>query len=345
MTRVITSPNKLDLDSPGRRDYWVALEHDSLWGDHLIPLTVMVGPEAKPDRGLVAFGSTHGCEYEGPMALKHLLGEIRPQDVLGRIILVPVLNVAAFATGTRDSVGEDGVNLNRAFIAGAGKAPLGGITYRIADFVRQYLWPRVHVVIDLHAGGFVARSAIWTSFRQTANKELDRRIFEICRWTGTPLINYWSFQDDTPGLLTSEAHRLGKIAFGGEFGWGAAVNPFGVACARHGVLAAAIHEGLVRGKIQPFGHHADGTQRVITMSEPGCYVHAPWPGHYEPLVECGADVRAGQTVALLHDFHRIDEPPFEVKASFDGILASQAWGARVQQGQLVALFGRPVKDI
>ena len=42
--RIITRPDGLDLDSPGRRDYWVALEHDSIWGDHLMPLTVMVSP-------------------------------------------------------------------------------------------------------------------------------------------------------------------------------------------------------------------------------------------------------------------------------------------------------------
>ena len=46
MTRTIVRPDKLDLESPGRRDYWVALEHDTLWGDHLIPLTVFVGPQA-----------------------------------------------------------------------------------------------------------------------------------------------------------------------------------------------------------------------------------------------------------------------------------------------------------
>ena len=43
MPRIIARPDKLDLDSPGRRDYWVALEHDSIWGDHLLPLTVFVG--------------------------------------------------------------------------------------------------------------------------------------------------------------------------------------------------------------------------------------------------------------------------------------------------------------
>ena len=109
MTRVVARPDRLDLDSPGRRDYWVALEHGTMWGTHLIPLTVMVGPEAKPGRGVVAIGSTHGNEYEGPTAIKGLMREISPSDVLGRIILIPVLNVEAFRTGTRDTVGADGV--------------------------------------------------------------------------------------------------------------------------------------------------------------------------------------------------------------------------------------------
>ena len=44
MPRVMIQPEELDLDTPGRRDYWVVLEHDSMWGANLIPLTVFVGP-------------------------------------------------------------------------------------------------------------------------------------------------------------------------------------------------------------------------------------------------------------------------------------------------------------
>ncbi len=80
--RVVCRPQQLDLDSRGRRDYWVALEHDSIWGDYLLPLTVFVGPQARDGEGLVAFGSNHGNEYEGPVVLKHLLKEIRLDDVL-----------------------------------------------------------------------------------------------------------------------------------------------------------------------------------------------------------------------------------------------------------------------
>src|SRR6476469_4253135 len=102
MQRMIVRPDRLDLDSPGRRDYHVALEHDSIWGDHLLPLTVLVGPAGRPERGLVAFGSNHGNEYEGPVAIKNLLSQVRVEDVLGRIILVPVLNPSAFHAGLRE---------------------------------------------------------------------------------------------------------------------------------------------------------------------------------------------------------------------------------------------------
>ena len=175
MTRLVVKPADLDLDSPGRRDYWVALEHDTMWGAQLIPLTVWVGPKVEKGRGLVAFGSTHGNEYEGPVALKQLLGEIDLANVTGRIIIIPVLNVEAFRTGTRDSVEADRVNLNRAFIDGAGKQPtLAGITHRLAAFVRDFIWPNVHVVIDLHSGGTMVRFDICASFHPIDDPELAR---------------------------------------------------------------------------------------------------------------------------------------------------------------------------
>src|SRR5436853_5961776 len=120
MSRTVARPAELDLDSPGRRDYWVALEHDTMWGSHLIPLTVWVGPKAQPGRGVVAIGSTHGNEYEGPVALKNLLGEIDLQNVTGRVIVIPVLNVEAFRTGPRDSIDAERGNLHQALVDRAG---------------------------------------------------------------------------------------------------------------------------------------------------------------------------------------------------------------------------------
>jgi predicted deacylase len=340
MERRIVRPHELDLTSTGRRDYYIALEHDSIWGDYLIPLTVTVGPEAEPGRGLVAFGSNHGNEYEGPIVVRHLLNDFAAADVRGRIILVPVLNVAAFRAGTRDSSLDDRVNLNRAFVDGAGRTPgLAGITHRIAAFVREVIWPNVHVVIDLHAGGQM-RFARSTSFHPIPDSGQGRLIEQTARWFGTPVVVI--YQDETPGLLPSEAERLGKITIGGEFGWGGAISVEGVRYARHGVRAAAIHHNQLRGDIWPIGHHADGTQVKVETVDRECFTIAPFAGHYEPLVECGEHVSKGDVVALLHDFDRLELDPWPVRAGVDGVVLAQAWGAPVTQGQHVLVTGRVV---
>ena len=339
MQRLIVRPAELDLESIGRRDYWVALEQDSIWGDHLVPLTVMVGPQARPGEGLVVFGSNHGNEYEGPMVVRRMMQKIATADVLGRIILVPVLNPAAFRAATRDSTLDDRVNLNRAFVDGAGSAAaLRGITHRIAAFVRASLWQHVHVVIDLHAGGLVARFAPMTSFHPLDDPAQSRLVEQTARWFGTPLVI--TYQNETPGLLSSEAERLGKITIGTELGWGGAVSVAGVAYGCHGVLAAAIHHRQLRGTIAPMGHHADGTQLRAEMVDRACFTVAPYAGHFEPLLECGARVKAGDTVALLHDFDRIDLDPWPVPAGVDGVVIAQAWSAPVLQGQHVLVTGR-----
>jgi predicted deacylase len=338
MDRRIIAARELDLDSPGRRDYLVALPHDGIWGDHLIPLSVFVGPEAQPGRGLVAFGSTHGNEYEGPVAIKHLLGEIDVTDVRGRIILVPVLNVPAFRAGARDSVLDDGVNLNRAFVADAGRTPsLGRITHRIADFVRTSIWPHVHVVLDLHAGGEVAQFALGPSFHPIADPVQNLRIEQSARWFGAPIVLV--YQNETQGLLTSEAERLGKVTIGAELGWGRSIQPDGVRYARNGIRAAAIHWEQLRGTIKPIDHHADGTQVKLSIVDRACTVVAPFDGHYEPLCKPADPVSAGETIGYLHDFQRLDLPAWPVRAQVSGRLAAQAWGARVNQGQHIAIVG------
>ncbi|HEY4201165.1 MAG TPA: succinylglutamate desuccinylase/aspartoacylase family protein [Devosiaceae bacterium] len=339
MIRQIVRPAELDLETKGRRDYLVALEHDSIWGDHLIPLTVMVGPNVKAGEGLVVFGSNHGNEFEGPVVIRHLLREIDVEDVTGRIILVPVLNPAAFRAGTRDSTLDDGVNLNRAFVDGAGRTPaLARITHRIADFVRRAIWQHVHVVIDLHAGGEVARFALGTSFHPIDDPVQGRLIEQTARWFGTPTVIV--YQNETPGLLPSEAERLGKITLGAELGWGAAVQPEGVRYGRHGVRAAAIHTGQLRGEISPIAHHRDGTQVKAAMVDRECFTCAPVSGHYEPLMACGTRVTEGTIVGLIHDFERVDADPWPARAGVDGVVIAQAWGAKVRQGQHVVVTGR-----
>lgn len=333
MTRIVVKPEAIDCESRGRRDYLVSLEHPTLWGSYLIPVTVLVGPQARPGRGLVATGSTHGNEYEGPVALKHLAREIRIEDVVGRIILIPVLNAVAFKAGRRDSP-DDGVNLNRAFPGDA----KGSITSRIADFLTRFVFPQVHVVLDLHAGGQVARFPQLASMHAVDDAAQKREMLETAKGFGCRFLLF--YQNSTPGLLTSTAESLGKITVGGEFGWGEALQADGVSMCKQGVLTAAVRHEQLRGPAPANRHFKE--QIIVDTADPSSTTLAAIDGHFEPVVALGQKVAPGERLAWLHDFGRIDDAPLEIVAPHAGYVICQAWGARVFAGQVVSQVGRVV---
>jgi predicted deacylase len=47
-------------------------------------------------------------------------------------------------------------------------------------------------------------------------------------------------------------------------------------------------------------------------------------------------------IGLLHDFNRIDDDPWQVRAGVDGYLVAAAWRAPVEQGQHIAVVARCV---
>jgi predicted deacylase len=96
----------------------------------------------------------------------------------------------------------------------------------------------------------------------------------------------------------------------------------------------------MRGHIEPMGYHAAATQVKASIVDAECYVPAPFPGHYEEVIPCGTRVEKGTTVAWLHDFHRIDDLPYPVRAGVSGIVVAQSWGAAVRQGQHILAVGQ-----
>jgi N-alpha-acetyl-L-2,4-diaminobutyrate deacetylase len=336
MTRTIVNAETVDFETPGRRDYFVKLEHTTLWAHHLIPVTVIVGHAAKAARGMVVIGSTHGDEMEGPIAIKHLLREIRTEDVIGRIILIPVLNVMAFRAHRRESP-DDGVNLNRAFPGDA----RGSVTYRLADWVTRFIFPQVHIVLDIHAGGEVARFPATANVHFMADPAQRRAMEETARGFGTKFVMV--YQNLTPGLLTGLAEDLGKISVGTEMGWGRAIQASGVSMSRQGVLTTAVRQGLLRGEAPPNRHCPAAEQVMVDTSDPASNFLATFDGHFEPTVELGQQVTQGQRVAWVHDFNRIDDAPQELLAPHDGYIICQAWGARVIPGQVITQIGRALE--
>ncbi len=334
MTRITVGAADIDFESIGRRDYFIKIEHPTKWGHYVIPMTIIVGAEAKTGKGMVAFGSTHGNEYEGPVAIKNVMRNINNEDVCGRVILIPVLNPSAFRSGTRDSQ-EDNGNLNRVF---PGKKD-GSITERFAYFVTEYIFPQVHVVLDLHSGGQLATFPGVSSFHHVEDEQQFKDMQSVAQGFGCPFTMF--YQDETPGLLTSTAERLGKITVGTELGWGEAVIRDGVTMGERGVLSAAMFAGQL--KEGPLPDKVSSDQKLVDGSSVTASHLAPCSGLFEPHVVVGDHVQKGELVARIHNFEIIDEDPIEVRASMDGYIICMAWHARVTQGITVALIGEQVE--
>lgn len=111
-----------------------------------IRVWVIEGKE--PGKTLVVTAGVHGCEYIGMEALRQLGQELEPENMSGRLILIPVVNEAGFYAGARQVNPFDGKNLNREF---PGKED-GTVTQRIAKVLEQEIYPVADFLMDLHGG-------------------------------------------------------------------------------------------------------------------------------------------------------------------------------------------------
>jgi predicted deacylase len=333
---VETTPvTRIDWESPGKRLYHVPFTLDGTWGRVRVPLGIWCAP--RPGKTVAAIGGTHGNEYEGPVGLKRLIRNLEASAlVAGRLIVIPVLNVPAFAAGRRESP-LDGGNMNRAF---PGRAD-GSITSRIARFVSDEVLRRADIVVDIHAAGDTYEIARCASFHMVD----DRAQFEAIRDTafvfGMPWV--WIYARGMGrGLLTEYAEALGKITIGGEFGYGASTDCQGVRWAYHGVLNVLRRHGLLAGAVEPLLPPDCDRQRFVSSTDLETWLTAPVSGISEPLLPLGSVVRRGQPVAAIHDFERIDEPPAEIRANLDGYLLVRRFRAPTTQGDVVAVIAQEI---
>lgn len=327
---------QIDFERPGKTLYEVAFHYDGEWGNALVPLAVINGT-AGPGRGVVAFGGTHGDEYEGQVAVWRLMHELDPATISGRVILLPRLNTPACVAGQRASP-KDGANMNRAFPGN----PRGTLTARIANFVTTAIFPRVDVVLDIHAAGRGGMEfALCASFHQVADPAQHAEMAAVAALFDTPFVMIYS-SEMASGLLTDQAEALGKVTIGGEFGHSGGVLRQGVAHAHSGIKNVLRHYGMLPGAIEPVDPARGRPPRLVAATSLEDYVPAPISGHFEPLHAVGAAVGAGELVGRLYDFEQVGAPGLAVRAPRDGYILMQPFQAPTQKGDTILVIAQEV---
>jgi predicted deacylase len=342
MTTVLYDHTKIDFNKPGKHHYQIAFHLDSTWGYSLVPLTVINGLREPKSQsappGVVAFGGTHGNEYEGPVAVKRLCRDLEAAEMCGRVILVPQLSESACVANTRTSP-LDGVNMNRAFPGN----PRGSISYRIADFVKTRIFPQVKVVIDIHAGGAEARFVMPMPavYVVEDRKQFDEMI-QVAKLFDSRFINVAVVTQGT-GLLPLEAEQDGKIVACGEFGFAESADLKGTLHAYEGIKNILRHYGILPGDIVRIDPQRSGPVRFLESTSAEDYVAAPCDGIWEPTVELGADVKEGDLLGRLHDFSDHASDPLEVRAPRTGVVTMFHFTAKCQKGVTLYVIGKEIQ--
>jgi N-alpha-acetyl-L-2,4-diaminobutyrate deacetylase len=321
----------IPLDQDGIHHGFLRLPYsrdDSAWGSIMIPLTVIKngdGPTA------LLTGANHGDEYEGPVALQELTVTLKPEDIAGRVIIVPAFNYPAYRAGLRTSPIDKG-NMNRSFPG----RPDGTPTEKMADYFQRVLLPMADMAVDFHSGGKTLDFVPFAAAHILDDKANEAACFAAMAAFNAPY-SVQLLEIDSVGMYDTAVEDMGKVLVSTELGGGGSATAKSIAIAKKGLRNVLIHGGILQGEMQ-----IDPTVR-LDMPDGDCFVFSENDGLYEPMVDLGEDVSEGDVVARIWPVDRTGVDPIELLAKVTGLLISRHFPGLIKAGDCAAVIGLKIE--
>ena len=142
------------------------------WSNLWIPIVSVAngpGPTA------LVIGGVHGDEPEGQVAALNLARELQPEQVTGRLIVIPCASPEASRAYTR--LWPSGANLNRSFPG----TPTGPADEQLAHFLSTQLFPIADLIVDIHSGGRNALHLPWSEMHWVDDASQRRQMVDGMR--------------------------------------------------------------------------------------------------------------------------------------------------------------------
>lgn len=328
--------SEVDFDAPGKQVGHLRLPysvHRSAYGWLPIPVASIKNGEGPV---IVVAAGNHGDEYEGQIIVSRLIREIQPEMLQGQLILLPMANFPAAQAGTRTSP-LDGGNLNRLFPGN----PSGTPTEMIASYLETVIFARSELLLDLHSGGssllYDGMNVIAAKPREGAEEE---RVMRLLNAFGAQQ----TYFRQVPSAVTTigAARRQGSISFVAELGGAGMVTPAILAGAWDGVRHVLHQAGvLAQPLIKPAPERKTRFMH-IDFDGPDFYLYADCAGLFEPLVNLGDSVRAGQPAARLHFPDQPGREPRELHFAIDAVVVCKRVQAQAQHGDCLYQLAQPL---
>lgn len=330
----------IDLERDGKHHGWIFTGHStdaSAFGRLETPiLSIRNGPGPR----ILCLGGVHGDEFPGQIVWTRLFQRLDPARLSGQLVILPAANVAAATAGTRLSPADD-LDLNRIFPGAASGSP----TQQLAHLIEQALIARSDFLIDLHSGSSASLYLPGPTVTACEDPLRMQRLIALLRVFGAP--RGYVFDESRGGSAGTlgACRRHGIDRLGSEIGGGGIVSPADLALMEAGVLRVLIHLGVLdpalAATLPP-----PMTPRLFRRrgGSAGGYLHAPAAGLFEPRIELGDEVGAGQLLGEIHRPERPDQEPVQVHAPRAGVLMMRRRPGRTQPGDCLMILAEPFED-
>lgn len=318
---LITS--EVDFDAEGKQVGYLRVPHSvhrSAYGWIPVPITVLRNGDGPT---LVISAGVHGDEYEGQIAVADLARELEADDIQGRLILLPMVNLPAAQAGLRVSPLDDG-NLNRLYPGNGAGTP----SEMIAHYHEEVILSLADYAVDLHSGG-ASLNYLPTLLRGPSHSpEEEKKLRLLTEAFDLPFA--WVFAAGGGRMSTARtamgaANRKGAINVMAELGGGNCVTPDVLHQTSRGLRRILGALGMLPSHMsEPPG----GTRMLHAKGTIPAYVS----GLFEPLKQLGDMVAEGETVARIHHPETPDMAPQVVIAPHAGLVLAMRAMAQVQRG-------------
>lgn len=225
---------------------------------------------------LVLVSGQHGNEWNGPWILHRLMHRVDPGEVRGTIVILPIANPMAFNEGRRASL-VDSIDLNRTYGSRAPRKP----TEHLGAILWESVFSRTDYLIDLHSGG----PGEYLPMASAVNgEELD-----LARTLNLPYIH--TPRRTKSGFLVDTCQQSGIGAILIEVGGGRSLDTLYHGAVLDGLFNFMRAVGMVEGEPVP------GPKPYIFESKE--IVSAPCAGFFQPVVQLGQTVQAGDPLGAV----------------------------------------------
>jgi hypothetical protein len=246
-----------------------------------IPVMVVHGSHAGPVLCIVA--GTHACEYPAIEAAIRLYGEADEHTLKGTLLIIPVLNQAAFWTTTPYLNPQDGLDISALYTV-EGRS----ISYLIAHSVKESVLSKSDYIVDLHGGDLMEDIVPHTAYWQIGDKKIDEASESIARVYGT------EFVYEKKGVDVKQS--VGKPRIIAEAGGAGRLDEESTSVHLVGLTNIMKKLGMVEG--QPVLHNRQillhGRYEVFTQNA----------GIFYPKVKVGDRVKKGMVLGEIRNLQR-----------------------------------------